>query len=276
MLTGPQLKAHLRAIAANDFRAPDGADYWQLTQEMLAHIGSLDPELRDDLIYRTVVKWAGAELYTNDQYRAILNVTLDQQHAFFGLGERDTDSVFTRSFSILASVIPVYNHRHTPFLTPPEVHATLDTVLRYLEGEQDLRGYVEGKGWAHAIAHTADLLDELAQCEETRHDDLLHILQAIADKMSTTLAIFSHEEDERMAYATLSIFQHRELLERDIGQWIKGFAPIERTGEWFNRRVNVKNFLRSLYFQAKHRRAVEWVCAPIYETLYAIGHFNNG
>lgn len=275
MLTEPRLKEQLRAIAANDFRAPDGTDHWQLTQEMLAHIGSLDPELRDDLIYRTIVKWAGAELYTTDQYRTILNIALDQQHAFFGLGERDTDSVFTRSFSILASVIPVYGHRHTPFLTPPEVHATLDMVLRYLEGEQDLRGYIEGKGWAHAVAHTADLLDELAQCEETRRDDLLRILQAIAGKMSTPIAIFSHEEDERMAYATLSIFQHHDLLEHDIGLWIKGFAPIERTDRWFNRRINVKNFLRSLYFQAKYRRAVEWVCAPIYETLYTISQFNN-
>ena len=67
MLTASQLKAQLQAIAANDYRVPGNADYWQISQEMLAHIGAIDPELRDDLIYTTFVKWAGADLYTPDQ-----------------------------------------------------------------------------------------------------------------------------------------------------------------------------------------------------------------
>ncbi|WKL05120.1 DUF2785 domain-containing protein [Paenibacillus amylolyticus] len=34
--------------------------------------------------------------------------------------------------------------------------------------ERDYRGYDEEKGWAHAIAHAADVLDDLAQCKRTR------------------------------------------------------------------------------------------------------------
>ena len=273
MLTQTELKSQLQAIAADNYRVPEGIDYWQVSLEMLAHLGSIDPELRDDLIYTTFNKWAHAELYTPDQYRAILNTTLDQSHLFLGLGERDTDSVFTRSFSILLAVLPIYNHRFTPIFTPHEVRTTLDRVLDYFAREIDLRGYVEVKGWAHAVAHTADLLDEFAQCEEIDRAELLRILDAIKAKLIAAEVVFIAEEDERLAYAVLSLFGRGTLLERDLEPWIKSFAPIERVGEWRARHLNVKHFLRSLYFQAKYRHIAEWACAPIDETLFAISHF---
>jgi hypothetical protein len=119
---------------------------WALMQDMLAHLGSIDPELRDELIYRVLVKWARAGRFSPDQYRAMLNIVLDEQHLFLGLGERDTDSVFMRAFSVLISTLPVYYHRLTPFLTPDEVRSTLPKVLAYLSQEKDWRGYVEVKG----------------------------------------------------------------------------------------------------------------------------------
>jgi hypothetical protein len=273
MLTENELKQQLQTIAANDYRVPDGIDYWQMTQDMLAHIGSIDPELRDDLILATASKWARADLYTEDQYRAILARTLDQQHLFLGLGEREGNAVFTRSFSILTGGIAIYHHRQQPFLTPDEVRAALDKVLDYFARENDLRGYVEGKGWAHAVAHTADVLDEFALCTEIDRAGLLRILDAIRIKASTAETIYTAEEDERLAYATLSLLSRDLLSESEVADWIKSFAPIERVGEWRQRHLNTKNFLRSLYFQAKYRHITEWIGAPIDETLYAITRF---
>jgi hypothetical protein len=273
MPTEHALKAQLQTIAANDYRVPDHIDYWQVTQDMLVHIGSIDPELRDHLIYRVFVKWAQAELYTPDQYRAILDTALDEQHLFLGLGERDTDSVFTRSFCALTCTIPIYGHRLSSFLTPDEVRSALDKVLDYFARENDLRGYVEGKGWAHAVAHTADLLDEFALCAEIDRTGLRRILDAIQAKAATTETVYVAEEDERLAYATLSLFSRELLSEREVEAWIKNFAPIDRVGEWRKRHLNTKNFLRSLYFQAKYRHSAEWISAPIDETLHTISHF---
>ncbi len=273
MLTENELKQQLQTIAANDYRVPDNVDYWSVTLDMMAHLGSIDAELRDKLIYTTFTKWAHAGLYSSDQYHTMLNILLDDQHLLCGLGERDTDTVFMRSFSALLCVWPIYHHRQQPFLARHEVHATLDKVLEYFTRENDLRGYVEVKSWAHAIAHTADLLDELAQCEEIQRAGLLRILEAIQVKASTIETIYTAEEDERLAYASLSLLGRDLLIEREIEPWIKSFAPIERVGEWRQRHLNTKNFLRSLYFQAKYRHIAEWVRAPIDETLYAITRF---
>lgn len=275
MLTEQELKLQLSDIAKNEYRLPDGVDHWRLALDMLSHLGTPDPELRDDLIYTTFIKWARQGRFSPDQFRTLLATALDNDHLFFGLGERDTDSVFMRAFSLLVIVLPLYYHRRTPFLSATEVRAAHRKVIDYLGQEQDLRGYVEGKGWAHATAHAADVLDELAECAEIDRQGLLDILDAIRAKMTTPDAIFVHEEDERMAYATLSLLQRQLLAEAEIADWIKRFAPIEKTGDGRDRYrlVNVKTYLRSLYFQARHRRIAEHVCQPIDDTLRAISRF---
>src|SRR6266540_4169251 len=86
---------------------------------------------------------------------------LDNLH--IGLGERDTDSVFLRSYSTLVLMeVVAYDNAH-PFLGQGEAAGLLDQVLEYLRKERDLRSWVEGPGWAHAVAHTADLLMMLAR-----------------------------------------------------------------------------------------------------------------
>ena len=275
MITESALKEQLRGIAQDEYRVPDGVDHWELSLAMMQYLGAPDPELRDDLIYRTLLKWTVNGVLSNEKLRVLRSMALDEEHLFFGLGEQDTDSVFTRAFSLLVIVLPLYVHRRNSFLTELEVRDTSDKVLRYLPQEKDLRGYVEGKGWAHATAHAADVLDELALCDEIDRLGLVEMLAAIRAKMSTPNTVFHHEEDERMAYATLSLFQRGLLTDGDIEEWIRSFAPIEATGRHsdVHRRVNVKNYLSSLYFQSLHRRLSESIQQPINETLYAISRF---
>jgi len=275
MLTEQALKEQLRAIEANEYRVPEAVDFWPVSLEMMRQLGSIDRELRDDLIYGTFARWSRVDLFNAEQYRALLDIALDRAHLFFGLGEQDTDSVFMRAFSLLIIAIALYHHRQQAFLTPTEVRAALEQVLRCLNAEKDLRGYVEVKGWAHATAHAADVLDELAQCEEIDRDGLLQILAAIRSKATTVETVFIHEEDERLAYAVLSLIQRSRLQAQDVEAWLRSFAPIEPTGDMRERYglVNVKNFLRSLYFQAQHRPGTEWICEPVNETLYAISRF---
>jgi hypothetical protein len=268
-----ELKKQLQLIAVNEYRVPAAVDYGQVTRDMLTHLGSIDAELRDQLIYTTFTKWARAGLYSSDQYRTLLSVLLDDQHLLYGLGERDTDTVFMRSFSALLCVWPIYHHRQQPFLARQEVHATLDKVLYYFTRENDLRGYVEVKSWAHAVAHTADLLDELALCTEIDQAGLQRILAAIRVKAATAETIYTAEEDERLAYAALTLLGRDVVPYVEVEVWIKSFAPIERVGNWRQQHLNTKNFLRSLYFQAKYRHLAEWIGAPVDETLFTITQF---
>ena len=43
------------------------------------------------------------------------------------------------------------------------VQHTVNKVIHYMMEEKDTRGFIEGKGWAHAVAHGVDALDALTK-----------------------------------------------------------------------------------------------------------------
>lgn len=251
MMTADELKQRLQAIAANDYQPPTLVEAYPLALAMGSHIGSTDPVLRDDLIYTTFATWLERHLLQPKELREVLNVMLNDEHLFFHLGESGTDSVFTRSFSVLAVAEILSAHNQRPFIPDVELQVIGDKLLRYFAGEADLRGYVPVKGWAHAIAHTADALTELTRTNAIEPDGLLAILNAIRAKATTPDAVYICEEDERLTTAVVAIWQRPDLEDGLLVDWLTGFIPTDDDPlpmpAGYQRFVNSKQFLRSLY-----------------------------
>ena len=103
---------------------------------------------------------------------------VDHEHLFYQIGSDGNDSVFTRTFSVLAIVQIVNRHRKEAFLSVEEFTDMRNKLIEYYTSEKDLRGYVQKSGWAHAAAHGADVMDELIQCSECNEDVFKEILKA--------------------------------------------------------------------------------------------------
>ena len=255
------LKDQLYEIADNEFALPEQAKALPRAQEMLPHLGCPDAELRDDLIYSTLATWILADKFEDDDLKTLLRQLLTEDHLFYKLGESGTDSVFMRSFSALLVPLILSKHRQRPFLMPYELRELKVKLLDYLEKEQDLRGFVldedeagEPKGWAHAVAHTADALDDLVRCKEMESDDLLEILNSIRQKTAESKIVFVHLEDERLVTPVIAALGRKVLTPSEVQTWLAGFVPLAQEKEPFpdcyRQAQNVKNFLRSLYFRA--------------------------
>jgi hypothetical protein len=247
------LKDRLKKLQSDDFSLRAGLDRSALLNEMLDNIGSPDSELRDDLIYFSLQEWIASDPQIPiDDLCATWPRLLDDRHLFFHIGKWDNDSVFTRSFSALTLALYVYRHRQEAYLSSTDLREILAALCRYLPLEQDLRGFVPGFGWAHAMAHSADALDELALCTELDKNDLLQILAAILAGMSRPQAPFVQREDERMAAAFVSLVERDLIPLEDINAHLaemvdtlreKPFDP-QNFSAW-----NFRNFLRALYFR---------------------------
>ncbi|MED1798512.1 DUF2785 domain-containing protein [Brevibacillus porteri] len=191
----------------------------------------------------------------------------------FKLGETNTDSVFTRSFSMLVIPLLLMRHRESPFLSRENIHAIKEKVFFNVREERDYRGYDEEKGWAHAIAHAADALDDLAQCSELDKSALITILDLVYEKMTITDRIYSDGEDERMVTAIVSILNRKMLSQSYVEQWIQSFGDVDKSSEFlpaFKQKINIKNFLKSLYFRLKFYKEDADLCLTIEQTLYKI------
>ena len=255
-----EMRQLLDQVKSNDYAVPAGVDLDDAIADMLRFVGDIDSDLREN-VYSTFDTWSDKGMLSPEQMRHILNIAMDGQHLFLGIGESGTDSVFTRSFtSLLISVAFCMQDEH-PFMTSAEIQAVKEAVLRYVRQEQDYRGYVKGKGWAHAVAHIADALANLACIDKATdvdseytigRDGMLEILEAIKILAINSEKVYDTAEDERLAVAVMYVFGQEVLSEDDMRGWLASLGEaIERKAmpADYYRRINQKHFMRSLYFR---------------------------
>jgi len=264
------LKEKLNQIKADNYAIHDSENILPIAFSMMQYIGCVDPELRDELIYSTFLKWTVNRVFTAEQMSQLLKISLNESHLFYKIGEQNTDSVFTRTFSLLIIPLAFELDSQTEFLTQEETIDIKNKVVQYLELEKDVRGYVVGKGWAHSTAHAADALDDIAKSRYMNHDELMEILHAIKSRVCIKNNTYINGEDDRMATAMMSVIKRNLIADNEIVKWIKSFGEIEKTGNYPEEHhliMNTRNLLRSLYFQLLSQSSSNMFTEAILETL---------
>ncbi|MNI41675.1 hypothetical protein D3C73_959350 [compost metagenome] len=219
---------------------------------MTQQIGTVDSDLRE-LIYAAFARWMIDHSLDVDLMKQITELILDDNHLFLRIGNSDDDTVFTRSFSVLfIPLIFIYNQKSN-ILTETDYEEIYTKVIRYFNLEEDLRGYVLYKGWAHAIAHAADALESIAASSYYSEHHLFGILEVIQQKtLNNNKYYYMDNEDDRLARAVVQVIR-KKLIKNDLLiNWIKQFKNIKIEGKLPEDNIirgNTKNFLRSIYFK---------------------------
>lgn len=197
-------KEYWQAVIATEFALPRDASIDRLAGELSGHLGSPDPELRDDVAYGVLTQWLYVRRIVPPALRRELIDTW-LGNLVSGVGEQGTDSVFLRSFSALMLSVAAALDNEQPYLEQAEFDRVLRSALAYLHDEQDTRGFDAEKGWVHSVAHTADLLKFLGRSRHLGVRDQSAILAAISEKLAQVDHVLAFGEDERLARAVLSI-----------------------------------------------------------------------
>jgi hypothetical protein len=246
-------RVNWKQVHDDDFRVPSGLPLVDLTEELTVMLGDVDPELRDATAYRTLAAWVSRGVYDD-----LLPGLGDGMVAGLatGLGERDTDSVFRRSFSALVLAECIGRDNNRPLVLGGKVLQWGDAVATWMLREQDLRGYVDGKGWAHAVAHGADALGALAASPHLGHAELTVVLDVVADRLLLPVdRPFAHGEPDRLVGTTMAVLRRGSVPMTVLEPWLNriaaGASPVTRaTGsDPFVPTGTAQAFLRSLYLQ---------------------------
>ena len=206
---------------------PEGLDPFAFCNEILPLLGSTDGKLREWRVYGILHLWAIRREMSDDRLRELLWTIADEEHLFLGIGETESDTVYMRAFAVLALCPFVQAHREAAYLSSEELDRLVGTVIRYLDAEQDLRGFVSPETfWAHATAHASDALAELAQCEEIGAERLRAILDCLGRNLVTDRTVWGHEEDARAATAMIRALKRDVLAEDDVRDWLASLVPL--------------------------------------------------
>lgn len=226
----------------------------KVLDEMIENIGSTDPILRDELIYTAFGTLIFKHHLDKQRLEYILTKLLQSKSFLLNIDQPMTDSVFTRSFTALAYAALLEYDSSKQIISPILVRKVIDATHEYMVKEVDLRGYIEHKGWAHAVAHGADLLDSIVKHPVATEDDAFQILQHI--KRFLTIAHgYQDDEEERLARAfiTLTKYHISEAFRVDwllqLEQSLAERYALEK-GELqpYYAQLAFKNFLKSSYF----------------------------
>lgn len=267
------LKSQLQTLQDMSEEQIANQDLDKLIQLMLNQIGSTDSELRDKLIYSTFVKLINGNYLDKKQLLYIIETCLDKQHLFYQLGEINSNSVFTRSFSSLV-IAAILEKDKGAKLIPDEVCLkAFASSHTYLRQENDTRGYVEGKGWAHSIAHGADLLASAVEhpyYQQELFNEFLLTIQSCIFKGS----VYTDNEDGRLIYVIESLVK-KEMPEIELEKWVNDlfnelellFEKEEYSLNFYRTKTNVMNFVKSLYFRLGYQDIYEKVRGTIKENL---------
>lgn len=214
---------------------------------LMPNLRSPDSELRDTLTYRILVELLVARALNAKEMSVLLGLAASPEYLFYRIGEVDTDSVFARSFGALIVPAVVEVDARDAQLSTEQMARVVEATTEYARVEQDHRGFVDGKGWAHSVAHIADALDSLAQHPHVTRSQQETILDAVSHVASLDSPLI-HGEDDRIAYVALRLARRDRDCRIDWQHWLAGFQVTSSASAADDIRAgNMGHFLRALY-----------------------------
>jgi len=225
-----------------------------ILDEMIKNIGTTNPVVRDQLIYRAFCKLIFEDRFEKSQLEYILNSLLNNRSLHLDIDKTTSNSVFTRSFTSLIFAA-ILGYDRTKHILDKDISLQVITTSHdYMMNEQDLRGYVQEKGWAHAAAHGADLLESLIKHPLATELDAQKVLQHIA-RFLTIAEGYQDDEEERLARAFVALPSHH-LSEEIISEWLysldhslrEKLAAAKGELQPYYAQLAFKNFLKSAFF----------------------------
>ncbi|WP_310962600.1 DUF2785 domain-containing protein [Nocardioides terrisoli] len=246
------VSAFWQQVVADGLNVPTDRPLDEMTVELTTMLGDPDPAVRDGIGYPTLATWIEGGVY-DDLLPGLgdgMAVGLER-----GLGESGTDAVFTRSFSALVLAECIERDTRAGLVPADRILRWGDRLMTWFLRERDLRGFVPGKGWAHAVAHGADCLGALARSPHLGRNELTVLLDVVADRLLlATDTIFTAGEPDRLAVAVMQVLRRElldlKLLEPWVARIAAGAVPAgDADHDPFRHAGNAQAFLRSLHLQ---------------------------
>ncbi|MCO4798236.1 MAG: DUF2785 domain-containing protein [Colwelliaceae bacterium] len=245
-------KEKLLALKKQDFVIEDNEIKQEVAKILLHCLASSDPIIRDQIAFTGLSKWFrdnsfNAEFY-NEAFTLLVNV--------IEADVLDNNDVY-KSFSALTLAEIVRVDRKNPFLNNYQHERVVKVATEFLHSIDDYRGYDEVIGWRHSVAHSADLMLQLALNPAIEKNQLDKILSVLSKQIvAKNDHFYIYGEAKRIAMPIVYIFLNEGYQIEDWNLWINKLVsplPFAKWGDVFesqqglSKRHNTQNFLYAFY-----------------------------
>jgi uncharacterized protein DUF2785 len=221
-------RAQLLELKSREFKLSDTARREAMALDLIACLGSPDPTLRDGVAYEALAAW----MRDKQLSPATVGTIRDQLVAQLAPDYPDPTGV-KRPFAALTLAEVARVDRVEQFMTAQQLQQLVDAGTRYLQSVRDYRGFDEREGWRHGVAHSSDLMLQLAVNPRTTRAQLDQMLAAIASQIAPAGEHFYiYGEDDRLAQAVFYIAKRKLHTADEWRKWFDRVAAPAPLAKW--------------------------------------------
>jgi hypothetical protein len=253
-------REQLLELKAHEFELPDVARRQALALDLVPCLGSTDPTLRDGIAFEALAAWMRGKQLSAATVGAIRDRLLSQ----LAPGNPDPAGV-QRPFAVLTLAEVARVDRDEPFMTDQQLQQLVDAGTRYLQSVRDYRGFDAREGWRHGVAHSSDLMLQLAVNPRTTKAQLDQMLAAIATQVAPPGEhSYIYGEGDRLAQAVFYIAKRKLHTADEWRKWLEQVAAAAPLASWGDawtsqsgiaKHHNTMQFLTTLYLYVRESGA---------------------
>jgi hypothetical protein len=253
-------REQLLELKAREYAVPDDSRRQKLALDLLGCLASIDTTLRDGVAYEALSSWMRDRKIPAATVRTILE-RLQPQLA----PDYPDPTGVKRPFAALILAEVARFDRVEPFMTDAQLKGLVDAGTRYLQSIRDYRGFDEHDGWRHGVAHSSDLMLQLAVNPRTTKAQLDQMLSAIASQIAPQGEhSYIYGEDARLAQAVFYIAQRKLHTADEWRKWFEQVAAPAPLAKWADawtsqkgiaKHQNTWAFLTTLYVYVRESGA---------------------
>lgn len=220
---------------------------------LISHVGDPDSDIRDALVCNTFGSSFFEEKFTREQAKHLFE-TVQQKNLLFYQIPKKLPYTLTRSFiCLLLELIILVNgksdSKYYQILCTKDELATFDSLIKYLELENDYTGYSNKYGWVHSVAHCSDALEICIKQNSFDQKLATRLLMASQNMFLHVNKRFIDEEEYHLADVFIAGIKRSKFSSNDLIQWFDLFdfnlESLNRID--FYRFCNLKSFAEDIY-----------------------------
>lgn len=241
--------AALRQWKAAGFAVADASDRNRRVPKLADCLGDPDPFLRDAIAFEALSTWMRGKQLDDGTLRALGRQLLAQ------LDEADPQG-FRRPFAALVLSEVARTDRVQPWMTADERARMVAAAAAYLRSVRDYRGYVDGQGWRHGVAHGSDWALQLVLNPALQPGQVMSLLSAVGTQvMPADGHAYAFGEPGRLARPVAYAVARGDLQPSAMDAWLADVSASlgprpegDQQALWWARRANLEDFLHALAY----------------------------
>lgn len=242
-----EVPADLARWKASGFAMADAADRDRRALALVDCLDDADPRLRDGIAFEALSTWMRGKQLDIEILRSLEAKLLLQLDGTDVAG-------FRKPFAALVLSEVARSDRVQPWMTADERERMAAMAAAYLRSVRDYRGFVDGEGWRHGVAHGSDWALQLALNKALPPAQLMPLLSAVGTQvMPVDGHAYAFGEPTRLARAVVYAVARGDLDQAAVDAWLASLVvdlgPLpesDRQAVWWTRRANLENFLHAL------------------------------